>query len=51
MRRLVQSVCFFIVAAVFLGGTAFAAGNVTLLKDKDLPGFDYQVDKGTTLDQ
>jgi alpha-2-macroglobulin len=51
MRRLVQSVCFFVMAAVFLGATAYAAGDVTLLKDKDLPGFDYQVDKGSTLDK
>ena len=32
--------------------TAMAAGpSVNILKDTDLPGFDYQINKGVTLDQ
>ena len=50
MRRLVQSVCLFVVAIMLgLGAAQAADRSVTILKDTDLPGFDYQVDKGTTL--
>jgi len=52
MRRLVQSACFFVMAAILTIGAAAAADrSVTLLKDQDLPGFDYQTDKNATLPQ
>ena len=40
------------VLLAFAATPAVAADrSVTLLKDTDLPGFDYQIDKGTTLDK
>ncbi|MEO8756610.1 MAG: alpha-2-macroglobulin family protein [Devosia sp.] len=40
------------VLLAFAATAAIAADrSVTLLKDTDLPGFDYQIDKGTTLDK
>src|ERR1700759_1938418 len=52
MHQLVKAACFFVMAAVLsMGGAGAADRSVTLLKDQDLPGFDYQTDKGVTLPQ
>ena len=55
MKRLAARLAIWleVVAIVVLANTAaMAAGpSVTLLKDTDLPGFDYQIDKGTTLEK
>ena len=54
MRRLLRSVwglcTFFLLAAAPLPGQA-ADRNVTLLKNTDLPGFDYALEKGVDLEQ
>src|SRR5262249_19283891 len=54
MKRLARLAVWLEVAAFLaLASTAAMAADrsVTLLKDQDLPGFDYQVNKGTTLDK
>src|SRR3982751_3133946 len=51
MRRLLLSAGLLVMAA-FLAVSAHAADkdrSVTLLQNTDLPGFDYQIDKNTTL--
>mgnify|MGYP001041107820 CR=1 FL=1 len=40
-----------VVLAFAVGSPLAADRSVTLLKDKDLPGFDYSISKGTTLDK
>src|SRR3569623_3290562 len=54
MKRLALRLAVWPEVAVFLvlAGTAAMAADrsVTLQKDTDLPGFDYQVDKGSTLE-
>ena len=54
MKRLALRLAVWLEVAVFLvlAGTAAMAADrsVTLQKDTDLPGFDYQVDKGSTLE-
>ena len=55
MKRLAARLAIWleVVAIVVLANTAaMAAGpSVTLQKDTDLPGFDYQINKGTTLEK
>ena len=56
MKRLARLAAWlgFAALSAFAIGTvsAIAAGpSVNILKDTDLPGFDYQINKGTTLDQ
>ncbi|MBN9307726.1 PAN domain-containing protein, partial [Devosia sp.] len=52
MKRLVRTACW-LVASVFLSLSPVMAQerSITLLPDTDLPGFDYAVQKGVTLDQ
>ena len=56
MKRLARLAAWlgFAALSAFAIGTvsAIAAGpSVNILKDTDLPGLDYQINKGTTLDQ
>jgi|GEM_PF-27543 len=51
MRRLVQSAGLLAVAFLLAVTAVHAASSVTVLKNTDLPGFDYQTDKGVTLEQ
>jgi hypothetical protein len=53
MKRLAR-LAVWLEVAVFLAFAVTSANaaerSVTLLKDKDLPGFDYSISKPTTLD-
>ena len=54
MKRLARLAAWlgFAAFSAFATATAMAAGpSVNILKDTDLPGFDYQINKGVTLDQ
>jgi hypothetical protein len=52
MLRLIKLAYVLVVGIILVGSSAIAADrSVTVLKDTDLPGFDYQIDKGVSLEQ
>src|SRR4051794_5937747 len=51
LARLAVGLGLCLLSSLAITAPMAADRSVTLLKDTDLPGFDYQVDKGTTLDK